>query len=194
MTNVEVFPAPEPVRPVFCCTTVEPNEKGQAHTLSNTTLILQRGRLRNFLDYTSESSLSNAVPVVEDLTWSERADYLVKVLKYRQEDAPESDSMSPPRKKRKAMFTTSRKGKTVAKKMAREVKWEQANPGRYFVEVKHVKCQRRSDHAFEEVLIAEGMEGIPACFNLVEDVTMEAECSVHSNVKWVCEFWAKKEE
>ena len=130
--------------------------------------------------------------MVEDLTWSKRADYLVKVSQYRHEDVLKLESTTPPRKKRKIALSV-RKGKTIAKQMEREVKWEQANPGRYFVEVKHVKGQRRSNHALEEVLITEGVGGIPDCFKMVEEVMMEAQCSVHSNVKWVCEFWAKSE-
>ncbi|KAE9364849.1 hypothetical protein N431DRAFT_474415 [Stipitochalara longipes BDJ] len=192
-TNIGIFPAPEPIRSVFCCTTVEPNGQSQAHTLGSTALILQRGRLRNFLEYVAEYSLSNGLRVVEDHTWSQGAEYLVRVLRYGQEDAFESRITTSPRKKRKAVLTSRRKGKAMVKKTTHVKEWKQSAPGRYFVEVKHVKGQRRSDHAFDEVLVTEGMDGILDCFEMVEEITMEAECSVHSGVKWVCEFWAKKE-
>jgi hypothetical protein len=71
------------------------------------------------------------------------------------------------------------------------VEWEQAAPGRYFVQMKHEKGQRWSGHAFDEVLITEQLEGIPACFEQIEEVTMEASCPSHSGGRWICELWRK---
>ncbi len=92
------------------------------------------------------------------------------------------------------MSTLGRKGKFNTVKKATHVKeWKQSAPGRYFVEVKHVKGQRQADDAFDEVLITDGIDGILSSFEMIEEITMEAECSVHSGLKWICEFWAKKE-
>jgi hypothetical protein len=157
-------------------------------------LILQRGRLHNFLDYISEYSLINEVPVVEGLTSLGTAEYLVKVSQYRREDALGANTTPQTRKRRKIVLTLGRKGKVNMAKKATHVKeWKQSAPGRYFIEAKHVKGQRRANHAFDEALITEGVDGIPNCFEMIEEIMMEAECSVHSGLKWICEFWAKKE-
>jgi hypothetical protein len=79
------------------------------------------------------------------------------------------------------------------REVAQVVKWQQAAPGRYFIEMKHEKRKRWPDHAFDEALVTEEVGGIPECFEKVGEVTMEAVCPVHSGVKWVCEFWAMKE-
>lgn len=190
--DTENFPASEPLRPVFCCTSVTPKDENHAYKLGTTSLILQRGRLVNFVDYIAEYSLSSGVPVVDDLAWSERAEYLVKVIRYRQEDAPEPSPGLPTRRNRKLVLVFGRRGRGKAK-LAAKLDWQQAAPGRHFVEMRHEKRQRLLDHAFDEVLITEGLEDIPGCFEKVEKVTMEAVCPAHSGVKWVCEFWAKME-
>lgn len=100
---------------------------------------------------------------------------------------------SPPRKKRKTAPPIGKKSKGKGKKEAAEAEWEQAAPGRYFVETKHEKGKRWPDHAFDEVLITEELDGIPGCFRRVEEITMEVVCAEHEEVKWVCEFWVKKE-
>ena len=187
------FPGPESVRPVFCCTSVIPKDPNYACKLNTTASILQWGRLYNFLNYFADHSLGNCVPVVEDLTWPARAEYLVKVLRYHSEEAPKSQPTASHTKKRRFVLRSSRKGKMKEKEVAQVVKWQQAAPGRYFIEMKHEKKKRWPDHAFDEVLVAEEVGGIPECFEKVEEVTMEAVCPVHSGVKWVCEFWAMKE-
>jgi hypothetical protein len=182
-TEGEVFPAPEPLRPVFCCTSVEPKNTDYMSKLSTVTSTLQGGRLYYFLDYIADYSQSDGILVVDDLKWSEKSEYLVKVLRYRQKTAPKS----PTRKKLKVAKSKTGKGVKESKKM----KWEQAAPGRYFVQMKHKKGQRWADHAFDEVLITEELEGIPACFEMIEEITMETVCPVHSGRMWICEFWRK---
>jgi hypothetical protein len=179
----EVFPAQEPLRLLFCCTSVEPNDPDYMSKLSTFTSVLQGGRLYNFLDYIADYSQSNGIPVVNDFKWSEKSEYLVKVLRYCHKAAPKS----PPRKKLKV--TNCKRGKEVEE--GKGVEWEQAAPGRYFVQMKHEKGQRWSGHAFDEVLITEQLEGIPACFEQIEEVTMEASCPSHSGGRWICELWRK---
>ena len=185
-----VFPAHEPIRPVFCCTSVKTKDSEYAYKLGSTTSTLQRGRMCIFRNYIAEYSQGNGIPVNEDLHWPEGADYLVKVVQYRQ--AEESQSL-PPRKKRKV--SPAKKIKTLRQRnypnVEDLVKWEQVAPGRYFVETKHEKGKRRPCHAFDEILITESLGGIPRCFERAEEVNMEAMCPVHSGRKWICEFWGK---
>jgi hypothetical protein len=184
-----VFPAHEPIRPVFCCTSVKTKDSEYAYKLGSITSTLQRGRMCIFRNYIAEYSQDNGIPVNEDLHWPEGADYLVKVVQYRQ--AEESQSL-PPRKKRK--MSPAKKSKRLRKGNAEHkdlVEWEQAAPGRYFVETEHKKGKRRPCHAFDEILVTEDLGGISACFARVEDITMEVMCHVHSEEKWVCEFWRK---
>ena len=114
-----------------------------------------------FRNYIAEYSQDKGIPVNEDLHWPEGADYLVKVVQYRQ--AEESQSL-PPRKKRK--ISPAKKSKRLRKENDSNdedlVKWEQEAPGRYFVETEHKKGKRRPCHAFDEILITENLGGIPA--------------------------------
>lgn len=185
-----VFPAYEPIRPVFCCTYVRAKDAEYAYKLGSTTSTLQRGRMCNFRNHIAEYSQSKGIPVNEDLHWSEGADYLVKVLQYRQ---TEDSQALPPRKKRKVSPAKNikRLRKGNYSKDEDLVEWEQAAPGRYFVETKQKKGKRRPCHGFDEILITERLEGIPACFERVEEITMETICPVHSERKWICEFWGK---
>ena len=185
-----VFPAHEPIRPVFCCTSVKAKDYEYAYKLGSSTSTLQRGRMCNFRNHIAEYSQGKGIPVNEDLHWPERADYLVKVVQYWQTEKSQS---SPTRKKRK--FSLAKKIKRLRKGNSSKDKdlvgWKQAAPGRYFIETKHKKGKRRPCHAFDEILITEELEGIPACFEKVEEITMEAICPVHSERKWICEFWTK---
>jgi hypothetical protein len=185
-----IFPAHEPIRPVFCCTSVKTKDSEYAYKLGSTTSTLQRGRMCIFRNYIAEYSQDNGIPVSEDLHWPEGADYLIKVVQYRQAEASQS---LPPKKKRKVSTT-----KKIKRLRHRDhpndeglVEWEQAAPGRYFVETEHKKGKRRLCHAFEEILVTENLGGIPACFERVEEITMEVMCPVHSEKKWICEFWRK---
>ena len=185
-----VFPAHEPIRPVFCCTSVKTTDSEYAYKLGSTTSTLQRGRMCIFRNYIAEYSQDKGIPVNEDLDWPEGADYLVKVVQYR--EAEESQSLSPRKKLKMSPAKKSgrlRKGNDSKHKDL--VEWEQAAPGRYFVETKHKKGKHWPCHAFDETLVTEDFGGIPACFERVEEVTMEVMCPVHSEKKWICEFWRK---
>ena len=185
-----VFPAHEPIRPVFCCTSVKAKDSEYAYKLGSSTSTLQRGRMCNFRNHIAEYSQGKGIPVNDNLHWPEGADYLVKVVEYRQ--AKESQA-SPPRKKSKISpaKTIKRLRKGSCSKDEDLVEWKQAVPGRYFVETKHKKGKRRPCHAFDEVLITEELDGIPACFERVKKINMEVMCPVHSGRKWICEFWTK---
>jgi hypothetical protein len=67
MDSSETFPAPEPIRPIFCCAEVEPKDQDYISKLGTNTTILQYGRLSNFVEYMGEYCQSNAVPVDEEL-------------------------------------------------------------------------------------------------------------------------------
>ena len=89
-----VFPAHEPVRPVFCCTSVKAKDVEYACKPGNSISTLQRGRMCNFRDYIAEYSLSKGIPVNENLTWPEGAGYLVKVVQYQQKGESQSLDIS----------------------------------------------------------------------------------------------------
>jgi hypothetical protein len=184
-----VFPAHEPIRPVFCCTSVKSKDPEYACKIGTATSTIQRGSMCNFRKYIAEHSQSKGIPVDEDLKWQEGADYFVKVVQYQQKG--ESNHYAS---EKKVYPTKKVKGLRKRKELIEEesVEREQAAPGRYFVETKHKKGKRRPCHAFKEILITENLDGIPACFERVEEITMEAMCSVHSGRrKWICEFWGK---
>jgi hypothetical protein len=144
----------------------------------------------NFRNHIAEYSQSKGIPVNDDLHWPNSADYLVKVVQYQETE--ESQALSPIKKRKiSPAKKTTRLRKGNCSKSEDLVEWEQASPGRYFVETKHKKGKRRPRHAFDEILITEQLEGIPACFEKVNEITMEAICPVHHERKWVCEFWGK---
>jgi hypothetical protein len=122
--------------------------------------------------------------VNEELNWREKVEYVVKALRYRQKDAAKSLA-------RKKRTVTRAKGKGEGKKEGEgeKVKWEQTSLGRYFVETRHERGQRRPDRRFDEVLITE-MENVEG-FEKIERVEMEVGCEVHKEVRWRCEFWVK---
>ncbi len=143
--------------------------------------LLQRNRVYNFVTNISAYSLSNGISVAR-ITWSEDAEYLIQVLKWRKKDVLKT------KRKRKDNWT-KRKGKSREKRKRSEEKWVQAELGRFFVETRHEKGKRWPDHAFEEVLLTE--EGIPREFSKVDEVRLEVGCVLHGEVRYVSEFWKK---
>jgi hypothetical protein len=172
------FPAPAPIRPLFCCTKTTPENQNYISTPGIIESTLQRSRLYNFVTNISAYSLSNGVPVA-GLSWSEDSEYLISVLRYQKKEMRKV-------KRKKRDKWTKRKGKGKG----REEKWVQVELGRYFVETRHEKGKRWPDHAFEEVLIVE--EAIPGRFRRVEEVGLEVRCQVHGGIKFVCEFWKRE--
>jgi hypothetical protein len=137
-------------------------------------------------------SMTTEIPAA-DISWSTSAEYVIQILRYSKKP-----SMARKGRGRKANVSANAKvkgwkiedaeGKGMKKGKLVE-KWEQVNPGRFFIETVHDKGKRWPDHAFEEILILE--EGLERGFSRVEGVETHVSCKVHEGERLGVEIWRR---